>query len=687
MKVALIMGFVWCVGCASGQTAFVPFRSQWFYSDDGSDQGDAWRQQGFDPESEGWSSGLASLGYGRTQLNTQIRFGSDLGNRHRTTYFLHEFEVSSLQISQINVLELSCVLERRCGAIVYLNGTEIWREGMPDEGMLDFQTFADGSGGPFDTESSTALPDLLAPGRNMLAVEVHLPSPAFAQLSIETSLTGQNIPPNFGAISPPASTAFEDAELYQPVIASYRRADGELEIEWDATGSTDRYFVTDVDPFTLDPFPNSRFVIWEGGAEFETEGIDLRGFSDVMLDLDMRAKAVDGSFSESSFVSIDAAISDDGIIFRTENLELVDAQIESRFETEFVTELTERTAFVPLDDSLGNDWIIAGFNDASWNLTIGGIGYDRGSTFDPFIGLDLEDEMYGSNGSVYVRIPFVVATEPDETGLALLMRYDDGFVAYLNGIEVARKNASGFPPVWDALATATNADAAAIKFERFPIPVGLIVVGENILAVHGLNKTTTSSDMLISPMLVAGAALPGQAEIVSFAKEEFTPLSWAIPDSANSLAVMIRGTMGIGEQVQIDNLRVTGRPNAEQQLFADWAGNFPGIEMPPGGDPDHDRLPNAIEFYMGLNPTIAEATPLSARIDKQRSLVVVSFPRSVGVVVESAGIEWSSDLQSWSSVGVGEAVVTQVLPDGREMVEVAVPIVGNRVLVRLSVEP
>ena len=49
--------------------------------------------------------------------------------------------------------------------------------------------------------------------------------------------------------------------------------------------------------------------------------------------------------------------------------------------------------------------------------------------------------MYGINSSVYWRVPFSVTNPADIASLRFRARYDDGFVAYLNGVEVGRSNA------------------------------------------------------------------------------------------------------------------------------------------------------------------------------------------------------------------------------------------------------
>jgi hypothetical protein len=156
-------------------------------------------------------------------------------------------------------------------------------------------------------------------------------------------------------------------------------------------------------------------------------------------------------------------------------------------------------------DALG--WIAPDFADASWRRGLTGVGYDTDDTDDAYkqlIATDVEDEMHTVNGSVYIRAPFWLRESPDELDtMTLRMQYDDGFVAYLNGFEVAWTNAPD-PPAWDSLATANRADSAAVKFEDYDITrfKNALMVGTNVLAIQGLNETLNSSDMLILPALV-----------------------------------------------------------------------------------------------------------------------------------------------------------------------------------------
>ena len=161
-------------------------------------------------------------------------------------------------------------------------------------------------------------------------------------------------------------------------------------------------------------------------------------------------------------------------------------------------------------DQLGAAWraVAAPANIAAWSEGPTGIGFENaGEDFRGIIGTDVEAEMANVSASVFLRVPFAIQTQAEldaMAGLYLKMRYDDGFVAYLNGVEVARANAPT-TVAWDSSATTSHPDAAALGFDLFDISArrNLLVVGENLLAIQGLNAGATSSDFLIMPRLMA----------------------------------------------------------------------------------------------------------------------------------------------------------------------------------------
>lgn len=162
---------------------------------------------------------------------------------------------------------------------------------------------------------------------------------------------------------------------------------------------------------------------------------------------------------------------------------------------------------VPVDDSAGVLWTGVDYDDSAWTSGRSGVGYDRegsGSTYLPLIGLNLEPQMFGRSGSAYVRFPFQIANPGDLESLTLRLKFEDGFVAYLNGVEVGRENAPESIS-WHALATATRSPQEALVFADFDLTddKDLLRVGLNVLAVHLLNSAIDSPGLLLVAELAA----------------------------------------------------------------------------------------------------------------------------------------------------------------------------------------
>jgi hypothetical protein len=134
------------------------------------------------------------------------------------------------------------------------------------------------------------------------------------------------------------------------------------------------------------------------------------------------------------------------------------------------------------------------------------------SGFGPLLGTDVRAAMHEQNSSAYIRVPFTVADLSAVDQLLLDMHYDAGFVAYLNGQEVARRNAPtavGVPPASNASATVERASSEALAPETIDLTQfkNLLTQGaNNVLAIHGLNSSAADGDFLIAPQLRAIAA-------------------------------------------------------------------------------------------------------------------------------------------------------------------------------------
>ncbi len=170
-----------------GSQMLVAPGSNWSYLDDGSDPGAAWTQLGFDDAL--WLFGAAELGYGDGGEATVVSFGPDPASKYTTTYFRHEFTLSDAG----DWNELILRLLRDDGAIVHLNGREVYRYNLPF-GAVDGSTPAaiDVLGNAESAFFETRIDHRkLRTGLNVLAVEIHQDAPDTPDLSFDLELLGR----------------------------------------------------------------------------------------------------------------------------------------------------------------------------------------------------------------------------------------------------------------------------------------------------------------------------------------------------------------------------------------------------------------------------------------------------------------------------------------------------------------
>ena len=170
---------------ATTNVRVLPRNSDWKYLDDGSNQGTAWRESDFDDSA--WASGPAELGYGDGPEATTVGFGGDPSQKFITTYFRTTFDVTNA--NSVNGLILR--LRRDDGGVVYINGSEVWRENMP-LGTINFLTpAASGVSGGGETDffiKTDVDPAVLVEGENVVAVEIHQSSQGSSDISFDFEL-------------------------------------------------------------------------------------------------------------------------------------------------------------------------------------------------------------------------------------------------------------------------------------------------------------------------------------------------------------------------------------------------------------------------------------------------------------------------------------------------------------------
>jgi hypothetical protein len=186
----------------------VPLGSEWKYLDDGTDPGSTWKDASFDDS--GWASDTAEFGYGDGDEKTIVSFGGDPANKHITTYFRKTFSFVDTTVFKNIILQLLA----DDGAVVYLNGDEVYRFNLPSGSVGNATTALNElSDGPEEnTTQRVVLPEvLLDSGNNVLAVEVHQASANSSDLSFNLSLTGSTY--DLGLIRGPYLQAGTDTSM------------------------------------------------------------------------------------------------------------------------------------------------------------------------------------------------------------------------------------------------------------------------------------------------------------------------------------------------------------------------------------------------------------------------------------------------------------------------------------------
>ncbi|MGY8942272.1 MAG: CotH kinase family protein, partial [Flavobacteriales bacterium] len=163
----------------------VALGSVWKFRDTGENLETTWRDSAYDDSN--WASGNAELGYGDGDEVTTVSYGSNANDKHVTTYFRKTFVFegnTSIPLAGI------ARLRRDDGAVVYLNGEEMFRSNMP-EGTIGFNTFAsDGVGGNAESDLNTVALELpLVEGENVIAVEIHQIASTSSDISFDLSLS------------------------------------------------------------------------------------------------------------------------------------------------------------------------------------------------------------------------------------------------------------------------------------------------------------------------------------------------------------------------------------------------------------------------------------------------------------------------------------------------------------------
>ena len=223
------------LGVARPPVSPIDTNTLWSYNDTGANLGTNWYALSYPPATN-WPQGPGTLGFKGNvdtvdaDLPAGYPFRTYLHRTNNNTaglsitnaYFRAAFNYDSNLMGPGMTITVSNIVDD--GAVVYLNGREVWRIGMPT-GTPDYMTFANRTvGSPKVWESFTVPVSQLLPGTNVLAAEVHQINSTSTDLDWMSILTINYASPNVltitnqpdSAVTPEGQTATFEVGVSTP---------------------------------------------------------------------------------------------------------------------------------------------------------------------------------------------------------------------------------------------------------------------------------------------------------------------------------------------------------------------------------------------------------------------------------------------------------------------------------------
>ena len=221
----------------------------------------------------------------------------------------------------------------------------------------------------------------------------------------------------------------------------------------------------------------------------------------------------DGSFADKFDPSFPAGDDDEsyGVPMMGELKEIIPAHSTFRY-------------LIPASSHSKLDWENPDFKiTSSWKLSRSGFGFEkRGNNYSDLI----RTKIATSKRCIWLRKTFNIKNPDDIKALVLRIRYDDGFIASINGVRVASANAPE-KPRYNTYASGKNASA---NYEDFDLSdhIGLLKTGNrNVLTIQAYDSRYDRNDFFVMALL-----LSGESRQVDRTKRAF--LSFATPGRLNA---------------------------------------------------------------------------------------------------------------------------------------------------------
>lgn len=409
--------------------------STWAYWYSGTAPAGTWNQASFD--ASGWSTGAGPIGYGSTQIVTNLNPTSVTNDRPRAVYFRSTFDVSDA--SKAISLNLTAIGDD--GVVVYVNGVEVGRKNMRD-GTVTNSTFATSARRVTVAENdllTVAVPtDLLVSGINVIAAETHVNFRATPDVTFWAT----------GSLTEAGGAAVPN----QAPTASFDQVASGLDVAFTSTSS-------DADG----TIASTTWDFGDGSATTSGETVSHTYASSGTYDVTMTVTDDDGATASATEQVTVAAPT--GVPMTS--------RVVSRDGTWSYWYSTTAPA---------SDWSEVAFNPSGWSTGAGPLGYGSNR-----ITTDLNPPSATADRprAAYFRSTFEVADASQTVSLSLSVIGDDGVVVYVNGVEVGRKNMrDGAVDHLTFAQSARRVTVAENDLLTLEVPRSLLVSGTNVITAE-----------------------------------------------------------------------------------------------------------------------------------------------------------------------------------------------------------
>ena len=208
-------------------------------------------------------------------------------------------------------------------------------------------------------------------------------------------------------------------------------------------------------------------------------------------------------------------------------------------------------------------WRAVGFDDSSWPSGQAAFHYENSpGTATSYTGNTLLDDMFGGYTSIFLRKTFVVTNVADISELQFHAFSDDGFIAWINGTEIARFNMPGGDIPFDGTSSPALAEPVPEQNDTLGNPGIYLIPGTNVIAVQAFNASLAgSSDFVID------AALSSTTDTTPPTVVNLIPAAGATVQNLTTVEVDFSEDVA---GVDASDLLINGSPAASVTAFAPW---------------------------------------------------------------------------------------------------------------------